>query len=299
MKAHHLASLFLCLVVTTACVSKKKYVALQEQKKRSDVKVRELSTTNKDLTAELNKKSKEAKNLGGQLEQLKKEYNEIKNQMLESNARKTSLIEDLNKKLSSLSSNNKAAKDSLQAMLVRLDKRESNYQQKQTELSSKISELDKIETALTAHRESLDELEKFITHNLDKNSILSVYTLRETGMLYITFDENALFNGDGNTIESDGKKALKILGTAMASYSDVHMVAASNWSPASNASEAWTSTQERAAVVMNFLTENHEIDASRFSMSAQRVEQQKVVNNKHEMAFILYPPLSAITQFAN
>lgn len=299
MKAQYLASLFLFLVVTTACVSKKKYVALQEQKKRSDVKVRELSSSNKDLEVQLNKKEKEAKSLDTQLEQLKKEYNEIKYQMLESNARKTSLIEDLNKKLSSLSSNNKSAKDSLQAMLGRLDKREMNYSKKQSELSSKIEILDKIETALNAHRTAVDELEKFITHNLDKNSVLSVYTLRETGMLYITFDENALFKGDGITLEAEGKKALKILGSSLQSHPKVQMVAGANWSDATSATEAWTSTKTRASVVFAYLMENSTVDATRFSMDAQRIKQQKVVKNKHEMAFILYPPLTGISQFAN
>lgn len=299
MKAQHLASLFLFLVVTTACVSKKKYVALQEQKKRSDVKVRELSSTNRELEAKLNKKTKEAKTLDSQLEQLKKEYNEIKNQMLESNARKTSLIEDLNKKLNSLSSNNKAAKDSLQAMLVRLDKRELNYSQKQTELRSKIDELGKIETALASHKAAIDELEKFITHNLDKNSILSVYTLKETGMLYITFDANTLFKADGTSLEAEGVKALKILGAALKANPDAQMVAGANWADAMSATDAWSKTQSRADVVFKHLIDNNGIDATRFSMSAQRIKQQKIGANAHELALVLYPPLAGITQFAN
>jgi len=298
MKFQHFTLLVLSLVLVTGCVSKKKYVTLQEQKKRSDLKVRELTTTNNELNQQLNKKTKEAKNLDDQLEKLKREYNDIKNQMLESNARKTSMIEDLNKQLSSLSTDNKSAKDSLQSVLGRLNKKEENYRQKQMELSSKIEDLKQIETALKEHKEALDELERFITHNFDKNSILSAYTLRETGMLYVTFNEGALFDEDGE-LSSEGKKALKILGTALENYGDTRFVSASNWSDELSEEQAWMLTKEKSEKVFANIRTNHTISEGALTLSSERINQQKVVDGKHQLAFVLYPSLKKISQFAD
>ena len=299
MKLLPLMSLSIAFFLCSGCVvSKKKYDTLTAAKKRSDLRARELSKKNDEIKQNLKAKTKESNDLSKQLAEFKREYNDIKNQMLESNARKTSVIEDLNRKLSSLSSNNKTAKDSLQKMIARLDKQASNYDEKHLELRKRFGDLEGIEKALTAYSEKLDALEQFITHNFDKNSILNAYVMNDGGVLYVTLDANALFDTKGDALTADGKRVLKIMAAALENQAPVKLVAAANWDASTAPSTAWSLTQKKANKVFTFLSENGISTTEEFSISQEQVKKQKIAESgsSHQMAFILYPPLKPLTQ---
>jgi len=297
MKTFKFVLFLTCLFAISGCVSKKKYQDLESAKKRSDLKLSEVTKENKELETKLGGKTKEANKLNDELDGLKKEFNDIKNEMLENNASKTSRIEELNRKLSMLSSDHKRAKDSLQNMLMRLDKRDQKYKERAQNLSNKISELDGIDAALQQHANSLLELEKFVTHNLDKNNISSVYTEIDGGFLYVTFDPNTLFKKGSFELEADGKRILKILDSAIENNQHVNTVVASKW--AESEKTAWDKTSKRANVVVAYLLANASIADAHFSVSNERIEDQKTGENTHEIALILFPPLNTIAKFAD
>lgn len=299
MRILPLLSFSLAFLLCSGCVvSKKKYDSLEAAKKRSDLKARELTKENAGIKQSLKAKTKESNDLSKQLSDFKRDYNDIKNQMLESNARKTSLIEDLNRKLSSLSTNNKTAKDSLQKMIQRLDKRASNYESKQLELRKRFSDLEGIETALAAHGEKLDALEQFISHNFDKNSILDAYVMNDGGFLYLTFDPGSLFDKEGAELTSNSKRTLKIIAAALQNQAPVKLVGAANWDDGTSTGSAWELTQKKANIVFAFLNENGTSSTEHFSIGQEKIEKQKIAESgsSHQLTLVLYPPLKALTQ---
>ncbi|MGB0432106.1 MAG: hypothetical protein ACPGLV_16645 [Bacteroidia bacterium] len=298
MKFFKIIFLLVPLMVVSSCVSKKKYDDLSESKRKSDMRLAQANKENRELEGNLKTKSKEAKKLDNELAELKEEFNDMKNEMLENNARKSSLIEELNRKLSLLSNDHKSAKDSLQSMLARLDKRDKKYKERQKELAKKLGDLDGIDVALNDYSETVQSVEKFISHNIDKNGIPKVYTMLEGGFVKITFDENGLFNSNSQELESDGKRALKIIAAALENNSPINAMILANWSEATSGKDAWIKTEEKANAVFDYLNENSNLSNTNLLVGNEKFIDQKLGNSDHEIAIIIYPTLNDITKFA-
>lgn len=287
------------MVLLSGCVvSKKKYEALSSAKKRSDMRVRELSSENRELSQKLESKTKESKKLSSQLDQLKKEYNSIKNQMLENNAKKTTLIEDLNRKLSSLNTDKSALRDSLESVINRLSKQEVKTKDKEQELQKQLDELGGIEEALKNYRIKLADLEQFIVHNFDKNNISGAYTETEKGFLIVTFDPNILFKKK-NELSNEGKRVLKIIAAACNDQSPVIAKVGGNWNESIEDDKARESLNEKAAAIISYMNESYENDDIDYGVHYAKVEIQKAAEDNVNAALILYPPLQSLSQFAN
>lgn len=288
----------LASIMLMGCVSKKKYLALDDAKKKTELRLSESNKENKALTEKLNTKTKEASKLNNELDALKAEFNEIKNEMLESNARKSTLIEELNRKLALLSTDNKAAKDSLQQVLVRLDKKEQRYSARQKELRQKIAGLDGIEKALAEHARQVGEMDKFLTHNFDKNNIANAFTSVENGFLYLTFSPGIFFTADGTQLTAEGKRILKIVAAMLDENPDAYCAIASNWNQANmQDAEAWNLSQLKSAVIISLLLESVKAAPS-INISNDKIGEQQLGSGNHEIALIFYPPLGALTGFA-
>ncbi|MBI3142799.1 MAG: hypothetical protein HYZ16_08225 [Bacteroidetes bacterium] len=280
----------------SGCVSKKKYLALEDAKKKTELRLSESNKENKSLTDELVKKTKEASKLYSDLDALKEEFNDIKNEMLESNARKNTLIEELNRKLALLSTDNKAAKDSLQQVLIRLDKKEQRYGARQKELREKLAGLDGIEKALALHASQVAEMDNFLTHNFDKNNIANAFTSVEGGFLYLTFSPGVLF--EGNQLTAEGKRMMKIVAAMLANTPDVFCTIASNWNETSlKELDALGQTQEKSKQVTPLLLENVNTNP-RIQVSSERIGAQQLGSGDHEIALVFSPSLANLTGFA-
>lgn len=298
MKSLKFVFLFVGVLALAGCVSKKKYEELSAAKRRSDMKLAEVSKENKELDKELSTKTKEAKNLDNELAKLKEEFNDMKNEMLENNARKSSLIEELNRKLAILSKDNKSATDSLESMLKRLDKKEARYSDKQKELKNKLADLEGIDAALDSYYEKLSAIEKFVTHNIDKNGIPKTYTQIEGGFLYITFDNEALFNNGTTELTADGKRALKVIASALENNAPARFTIASNYSESMSTGEALKKTNEKGNIILAYVNENAVLNQVATNLSSEKVIKQKLSANDHAIAFVINPPLGTITKFA-
>lgn len=98
------------LMLTSCVVSKKKYEELEYAKRRSDAKVTALDKEN-------SKKKKQITQLNSKLDKTLAEYNEMKNSMAESNAKKNTEIDELSTELMGLASDTTALKSRLQETL--------------------------------------------------------------------------------------------------------------------------------------------------------------------------------------
>lgn len=97
MKKQYLILLMLPFFLFSCVVSKKKYEELEYAKRRSDAKVVALDSEN-------SKQGKQITQLNSKLDQTLAEYNEMKNSMSESNAKKNTEIDDLSSELMGLAS---------------------------------------------------------------------------------------------------------------------------------------------------------------------------------------------------
>lgn len=293
----YLPLLFAIGILSYGCVSKKKYEAVVSAKKRSDQRVRELSQDKSELESNLKERNKEVTKLNDQLTKLKEEYNDIKNQMLENNARKTSLIEELNRKLNNLASDKSALRDSLQNVLGRLNKREAAYAEKQRELEKQLKEIEGLQAAIEDYRSRATNIEEILHTQFDKHNIFGVYTLRINGIVYITFDKGMLFEGDGEKLQENGRKALGVIASLMKKSSDIQFEARSNWAEDVEASKAFSTTRKRAAVVFDYLQKAEDFPIQALNVSAAKMDRQELAGAKTAMGFVLYPDLKSLSQF--
>ncbi|WP_282126530.1 DUF4164 family protein [Marinifilum flexuosum] len=100
------------LMLTSCVVSKKKYEELEYAKRRSDAKVSALDKEN-------SKKKKQITQLNSKLDKTLAEYNEMKNSMAESNAKKNTEIDELSTELMGLASDTTALKSRLHETLTK------------------------------------------------------------------------------------------------------------------------------------------------------------------------------------
>lgn len=100
MKTKQIIGLLILAVGLSSCVvSKKKYEALNMAKQASDRKVRSLLKNKKELEQSLENKETAINSLQGKMRTLKEEFNNLKYDMSASNAKKSSEIDKLTKKL--------------------------------------------------------------------------------------------------------------------------------------------------------------------------------------------------------
>lgn len=96
---HVIIVIALALGVSSCVVSKKKYEALSTAKRYADRKVRNLLKEKTHLQSELEDKNDRISKLQANLRTLKEEFNNFKYDMSASNAKKSSEIDNLSKKL--------------------------------------------------------------------------------------------------------------------------------------------------------------------------------------------------------
>ncbi|PXY01012.1 hypothetical protein DF185_10170 [Marinifilum breve] len=132
------------LMLTSCVVSKKKYEELEYAKRRSDAKVSALDKEN-------SKKKKQITQLNSKLDKTLAEYNEMKNSMAESNAKKNTEIDELSTELMGLASDTTALKSRLQETLSKyndLINQNSNNEGAITDLKKQIQSLKSDSTKL-------------------------------------------------------------------------------------------------------------------------------------------------------
>ncbi|RUT79214.1 hypothetical protein [Ancylomarina longa] len=110
MKIKFLLLSVIPLLITSCVVSKKKYEELEYAKRRSDAKVVALDKEN-------SKKKKQINHLNSKLDETLAEYNEMKNSMSESNAKKNTEIDELSTELMGIASDTTALKMHLEDAL--------------------------------------------------------------------------------------------------------------------------------------------------------------------------------------
>lgn len=295
MKYTKFIAFILIGISLSACVSKKKYNQLQSSKQRSDAKVRELSKENNSLSSDLKAKTKESNNLQDQLNKLKQEYNDMKNDMLESNARKTSAIEEMNKKLSNLSSDKASLKDSLQSAINRMNKREQSLSEKQRELNAKLGQINKLEIALEAYNKQLNELETLIKESFIKYDIIGCYLSKANGKIVVTFDDNVLMDSKDSKLGTNGKKGLKVLAAILEKRPSVSLTVGSNWDSDTDAIKAWEITQDRANLIIEYISLNGDVNIQRLGQTSTKIIEQPVAGGKGvSTAVVLQPTLQSI-----
>lgn len=280
-------------MLTSCVVSKKKYDSLASAKKKSDSRANQLRKENTDLNKQLSKANAENKKNGKQLDDLKAEYNKIRNQMMANNAQKTATIDELNRQLATLSTDKSSLSDSLSAAIKRYQKKSDKLSAKSSEMKTELESLGAYQKVMSEYNERLNKLENTLQSSLNKYEIVGVAPLQKDGFIHLTFSKDALFDGDGE-FTVNGKNTIKIVSAIMKKYDYVNVDVAANWQETHPISEAWETTKTRAGKVFELMLFNEVESIENFHISGIKVSEQMLDSKQYASALVLYPTLPLI-----
>ncbi|MCB0738856.1 MAG: hypothetical protein KDC92_15210, partial [Bacteroidetes bacterium] len=208
MKTPFSVLVLLLSVLLTSCVSKKKYLSLEEAKQRSDARARQLKQENDDLSAKLKTTESQNKQLNKSNESFKNEYNTLRNEMMTNNAQKTLAIDELNRKLTTLSGDKSALKDTLTAAIKRYQTKSEKLREQQAALQTQLANSEANAKAVSAYYESLAVIETCLNDKM-ATELKDYLAVKYNNELLISIEEKQLLKGD--KLSADAKKLLDFI----------------------------------------------------------------------------------------
>jgi chemotaxis protein MotB len=287
MKLHQLRNLSILLsiaIILSSCiVSKKKYDALQKSKTRSDKKVKNLSKELKQKNENIANLNTSYDSLGNILADKLIEYNDIRNQLIENNAMKTSEIDSLSVAVMGLTSDTTALNNELRKAIDSYNKEKDNFLSLKKQLEEKEQRLSILTAELEQKQKRLSQLEKMIEENKKqvnslKNTIddalnafdateLTVY--KKDGKVYVSLDEKLLFKSGSDKVGTNGVKALKELAKVLEGNPEIAITIEGHTDNVGNAKLNWDLSTKRATSIVQILQDNSTIDPVRFTASGR------------------------------
>lgn len=317
MKKVLFISFALISLLTSCLVTKKKYDALNAQKKKSidsldliidktkhEYKLERYSFANdakkKDsmldsLDIIVRRLAKDTSNLSTSLSDAISEYKDAiqkyedeRNKLVDIETRlnkKSSLIENLN----SDQERKKAEIDSLQNSLIEKQKR-----------------LAQLEKMIDKNKEDANKLKKVINDALKSfdNSELNVYI--KDGKVYVAMEEKLLFKSGSSTIDKRGQEAIIKLAKILEKNTDTEILIEGHTDNVGKDKYNWKLSTERALSVVNIITDNTDVKPNRITASGRGMHKPVADNSTEEgkqknrrIEIILVPKLDSLYEIMN
>ena len=282
--------LFLLIFSMSSCVvSKKKYEDLENRKKVADKKNRDLRKDNKS-------KNKEILSLNSSLKQTREEYNDIKNQLSESNAQKSSEIDKLSSDLLNMDDKLAKAIEDYKKEKAQLESEQKIQGILASELAEKEKRIADLEKMINTNKEKINLLKNTIAEALNAfdNSELTVH--QKDGKVYVSLDEQLLFKFGSAKIEKKGVKALKKLAEVLEKNQNIDITIEGHTDNIGSSDANWDLSVKRATSIVKILQKNSEIAPERFTASGKAMyhplvdEDTKEARQKNRRTEIILTP---------
>ncbi len=312
-----LASLTL---LSTACVTQAKYNEAKESEARYYDEAR---LCNEALTAEKDKN----KELSEQLNQLKTKASQQTDEVNKLSKELQRVQEDCtnmqnhNKELLDKLKSSKS-KEEIQAMLSEIQalqgelmrredalfKAERDLLEKQNQLEAQNAKITELTQLIEAQAAKMQEIKEKVQHALTGYEGNGLQIESRNGRIYVSLDEQLLFQSGKWNVDARGKKAIQQLSSVLASNKDIDILVEGHtdnvpYSGNGNILDNWDLSVKRATAIVRILLENKELEASRV-MAAGRgefnpidTENTKEARQKNRRTeIILTPKLTELLQ---
>ncbi len=305
------------LSLTTSCVSKKIYQDLERKYAQLKQDHNALSDENEALALTKNKLENSNSNLQSEYDKIKAERDKLANDYAASKKK----FETLKASYDALEKNSSdALADNMQQNRELLAKLEA----KQKTLATEQERLNKLKSDLETSSTRLAELEKLIS---DKEATMQ--KLKETlssalnsfegkgltvenrnGKVYVSMENKLLFESGSWTVGTEGKKAVKTLGSVLAENPDISVLIEGHTDDdkivgtiGGGVKNNWDLSTKRATAIVTILSENKNINKKNLTaagrseyapLAANDTNEGKAKNRRIEI--ILTPKLDEISK---
>ena len=246
-KINRLTILILIAFVLPSCVMKKKYLALEKSKN-------EIQLENEQLVKETNNQKEELIELKEKYNSLLADYNNLK---------------DTKRENENLSQQEKA-------------KIESDLKIKMVELEASNKKIKDLEAALNAQKSAMNELKSKIQNALKVLNNDNLTVERRGDKVYVSLPEDLLFSSGSAKVGASGKDALKKFAEVMISQDDIDIVVEGHTDSiplnGSTIKDNWDLSVVRATSVVRILTEEYNLPSERITASG-RSQYQPIASN--------------------
>ncbi len=286
----------LILLMVVACVPKKKYDALNKQKKKSI-----------DSLAKVLKKSK-------------KDCEKMRYTFTSDAKYKKSIIDSLDLEVNRLTDNTTTLKTSLRDAIKEYETEKNQLVSYEDKLNQKSKLVDSLTNSLKEKQKRLAELEEMIERNKAEanklkdiiNEALNTFDKSELnvylkdGKVYIAMEEKLLFKSGSSKIDKRGKEAVKKLGNILAKNKGTEILIEGHTDNVGSADLNWKLSAERALSIVNILQKNKKIDPKRITASGRGMykpvadnSNKKGKQKNRRIEIILVPKLSSLYEMMN
>lgn len=252
--------------MTTSCVTKKKYEDMVNSKNK---KIKKLKSNIKDREGKI-------VDLKKSLDDTYAEYNEVKNELIENNAQKTSAIDSLKNSIRGLSSDTSALNQELskaidlfnnekdkQALLTKEQERLNK------ELEKKNQRLKELEEMIESNKRQVNELKETVSKALVsfEGSDLTVH--QKNGKVYVSLEEKLLFKSGSYNVDKKGVEALKKLAVVLEKNPDIDITIEGHTDTIGKAKYNWDLSVKRATAIVDILQKNSSVEPKRFTAAGR------------------------------
>jgi chemotaxis protein MotB len=285
---------FVLLALASACVSSKKFKALEAQQKICAEELEKFKQSNQDYEAKV-------KDLQATVEALKKETSTLKSDTTKLGTTVRTLSRELSKSMKELDELTKTfdkykstgAKEA-SALQKQLEQKNIELQKKSEELVSLEAELKTKQKLLEEREQRVNELEELLKRQEDALKALKkkvtdaligfenqgLKVEQKNGKIYVSMEAKLLFKSGSIVVESEGKSALLQIGKALENESDLEIVVEGHTDTDKLSSAAiprnnWELSVLRATSVVDILLANSKMNPTRI-VAAGRSEFQPV-----------------------
>jgi chemotaxis protein MotB len=293
---------FRCLILLglalslNACVTKKKYLEVEQARQNTEAERDNLkkenialTTENNELMAKLLKKETDNNQMAQDSAELGQKYRALADKY----DRLNKSYEDLNK---TLASNSQMSASEMQKLLSELQKNKEDLQTKEdllkkteADLKTQKSSLDALASKLEEKEKRLNELQSILDKKDSivlalKNKVLAALTgfvgkglsvEQKNGKVYVHMDEKLLFASGSFELAPAGVEALKNLAKVLESNPDINITVEGHTdnvpykASSGQISDNWDLSVMRATAVVKILLKNSKVDASRISAAGR------------------------------
>ena len=285
---------FVLLALASACVSSKKFKALEAQQKICAEELEKFKQSNQDYEAKV-------KDLQATVEALKKETSTLKSDTTKLGTTVRTLSRELSKSMKELDELTKTfdkykttgAKEA-SALQKQLEQKNIELQKKSEELVSLEAELKTKQKLLEEREQRVNELEELLKRQEDALKALKkkvtdaligfenqgLKVEQKNGKIYVSMEAKLLFKSGSIVVEAEGKSALLQIGKALENESDLEIVVEGHTDTDKLSSAAiprnnWELSVLRATSVVEILLANSKMNPTRI-VAAGRSEFQPV-----------------------
>ncbi|MBQ0739214.1 OmpA family protein, partial [Aquimarina celericrescens] len=263
--------------LATACVPAKKFKELEDRFAELEQKNENLNNQLSDCEDLNSLRDEELKIAEKQLEELKEEQRKLQDEHRQLLSKQENLQNSYNalekNSSSALAENSKRNREllaELEAKEKALAAEKDRLEKLEKDLQERSRRIDELEGVIAAKDAKMQELKNSISKALTAFEGKGLTVEERDGKVYVSMENKLLFSSGSWAVGSQGRQAVKQLGTVLADNPDINVLIEGHtdnvpYGGSGALEDNWDLSTKRATAIVHILQENKEIDPERLT----------------------------------